>query len=155
MEFPFELISEINFTTRHVPISYDLRPLHKVTQILLVLRLASYQNTGSLVKLQLFNWAFKSTEGAAVLSTLKGTPQLTPLRFDPSVNRALSFAIAQGLVEFKVTSGKFSILESGLRLCNAVMQDAELLSKEKEIIRGVGRVSDNLVHDAFRKRSLI
>jgi hypothetical protein len=53
------------------------------------------------------------------------------VRFDPAVNRALTFAIAYGFVEQQRT-GKFKLTDSGERLAEQIMAVKDLLVSEIE-----------------------
>lgn len=151
MEFPFDLIRELNFTNRRAPLSPDMRPLHKISQILLVLHKASYQNSASLIKLQMFNWAFRSMEGILALKAVKNKEFHSLVRFDPSLNRALNLALAQSVTVFS-NSGKFTATPTGLVLAKTILNDNQLMAHEKSVISEIGRISDGDVKTLFGKR---
>lgn len=52
MDLPLENIHTINFKRKKVPLSPELRPLYKISLIILILYLSSNKQTASLLKLQ-------------------------------------------------------------------------------------------------------
>lgn len=138
---PFSHITTFKFEIRPIALPADLRPLRKIAQIILVLKNASKSEKCSFLKLQLFNWAFAS---AAAMDQLKKyilykdseyQPSTIPL--DPSINRALEFAIAEGLVELD-KKGKLTLTGKGQRLAELLLSDESVLHEEKVHITQLG-----------------
>jgi hypothetical protein len=61
-QLPISQITSFTFVTQPIAIPPDLRPLWKISQILLVLKLCSRKEKATLLKLQLFNWALGSSK---------------------------------------------------------------------------------------------
>ncbi|MEH7774518.1 hypothetical protein, partial [Bacillus altitudinis] len=62
MDLPLDEIEEINFNRKKIPISPELRPIYRISQIILVMELSSTMKTASLLKLQLFNWGLQNED---------------------------------------------------------------------------------------------
>ena len=98
------------FTPRARPISCELRPVWRIHALLLILD-QCWGSQASMEQLHVLNWATRNRESrSAFLDFLKGkrTPSQTIVRHDPSLNRAVHFAFAEGLVERRESSGESS-----------------------------------------------
>jgi len=113
MDLPFDEIKEVRFSRKRVPISPEMRPIYRISQIILVLHLSSTKQTASLLKLQLFNWGLQNEGRYEQLLKLKETSYFPIIRFDPFLNRALNFGVAMGVFLFNDKTGKFSLTEKG------------------------------------------
>lgn len=94
------LDSPFTFNARSRPISCELRPVWRLHVLMLLLDQCR-GSQASLEQLHVLNWAARTPETrAAFLEFLKGkrTPSQIVVRYDPSLNRAVHFAFAEGLV---------------------------------------------------------
>ncbi|MEJ3720046.1 hypothetical protein WGM54_18845 [Paenibacillus polymyxa] len=155
MDLPYEHAQKITFTRRKVPVSPEYRPLTKIAQIVLVLSMASRGNSANLLKFQLLNWAFKSKERDKVLLMLIQDPLITPplINMDPSVNRALQFAIADKLISFSESTGKFTLSAKGTDFAKAINKEADILIEEKALLTKIGlKITDKVISTLFKER---
>lgn len=148
---PFSQIKTLTYTERPVSLPAELRPLWKISCILLVLKLNCVREKASLSKLQLFNWGMSS------LATMKnlvnyGTsknrellPDVIPL--DPSIDRAVALAVADGLAELD-KSGKIKLSDKGNTLVNWILRDQTIFRAEKDVLTMIGK---SITEDAFSK----
>jgi len=130
-------MSSLAFNLRPSVVLPDHRPLFKITQILLVLLLASHGKKSSLVRLQLLNWVLKDESRRARLldaSTSK-VLQLPAWGLDPALDTALSKAQAEGLVDRTKVGIKLS--ESGRKFCMCALQ-AGLFEDDAAYLRKLG-----------------
>ncbi|ETT41933.1 hypothetical protein [Paenibacillus sp. FSL H7-689] len=155
MDLPYEHAKRITFTRRKVPVSPEYRPLTKIAQIVLVLSMASRGNSANLLKFQLLNWAFKSKERDTVLLMLIQDPLVTPplINMDPSVNRALQFAVADKLISFSESTGKFTLSTKGTEFAKAIIKESSILISEKALLSKIGlKVTDKVISTLFKER---
>jgi hypothetical protein len=152
MDFPFELIKEVNFKSRKVPLSPDLRPMKKISQILLVLFLASRNSSASIMKLQLFNWAFKTNDPLKTLLNFVENRSSSVIRIDPTLIRAINIAMAEGYIEFNESSKKFSLLDKGISLATSIMGVDDILNTEKVVLNTIGKnVSEKIISSFIKE----
>lgn len=152
MDLPFDEINEIRFTRKKVPISPELRPIYRISQIILILHLSSTKKTASLLKLQLFNWGLQTENHSRRLLQIKETNYLPIIRFDPFLNRALNYGVAMNVLEFNKKTGKFSLTEKGEIFAQNIIQE-EVFSKEKNFLKMINvSLSDSYITKLFKER---
>jgi hypothetical protein len=155
MDLPYENAKKITFTRRKIPVSPEYRPVTKVAQCILILFMASRGKSANLLKFQLLNWAFKLPEREKILLDLIQDPLITPpfISMDPSVNRALQFAVAEKLITFSQTTGKFTLSSTGEEFANAIIQEEDVLTSEKKLLRKIGSsITDKIISILFKER---
>ncbi|GMA60382.1 hypothetical protein NZD89_12315 [Alicyclobacillus fastidiosus] len=156
MDFPYDLVKEVHFVRRRIPLSVELRPMQKIAQILLVIHFSSYRNkSASILKLQIFNWAFKSPEFAASIHRLLQLSNKTDfpiIRFDPALNRAIGLALAEDYIVIQENTGKISIGSQGETFLASLLAEEELLQSEKQFLERIGKVSETAIENLFKMR---
>ena len=95
------MMTKLSFHRRPMPIFAEYRPMYKMSLILLVLLLSSRSGKSSFIRLHLFNWALKDDKRKDLLlkSSKDKSLDLNIWGFDPSLNIAVQFALAEKLVE--------------------------------------------------------
>ncbi|AKC64629.1 MULTISPECIES: hypothetical protein [Bacillus] len=152
MDLPLDEIEEINFNRKKIPISPELRPIYRISQIILVMELSSTMKTASLLKLQLFNWGLQNEERYERLFKLKETKDFPIIRFDPFLNRALNYGVAMQVFSFNVKTGKFSLTEKGELLAQKILK-GDVFSKEKVFLKTIKKsLSDKYILQLFKER---
>lgn len=155
MEFPFELIREVNFVRRKVPVPPELRPMQKIAQILLTLHFCCHRRSASVLKLQIFNWAFRSKDAQQSLKRLVGLTNRNDfpiIRFDPALNRAIGFGLAENYIAIEQNTGKISVASKGDGYLASILEAKDLLNTEKELLKTTGRISETAIQNLFRTR---
>lgn len=155
MEFPYELLDEIRFVRRDVSISPDLRPLQRIAEILLILGLCCTKQSASVLKLQLFNWGLKSTDGIQSLlnlSEVEDSYKFPIIRFDPFLNRAIGYGLGEDVFFIEENTGKIKITADGMLFLTRIMESDEVMTREKQTLREIGIISETKVSNLFRKR---
>ncbi|TVX83704.1 hypothetical protein FQP34_00145 [Peribacillus simplex] len=127
-------IQNIQFKNKKVPISAEMRPLYRITRLLLVLEYASRKNTASLIKLQLFDWTFQNSERYSVLKNLISTENFPIIKFDPFVIRALNYGIGLGLIEINDTNQNFTLSSKGKEWLFSV-KSQEVFQNELQLLK--------------------
>ena len=152
MDLPLDEIKEINFIRKKMPISPELRPIYRISQIIIIMELSSTKKAASLLKLQLFNWGLQNEERYERLLKLKETNQFPIIRFDPFLNRALNYGVAMQVFLFNVKTGKFSLTEKGEVLALKILKD-DVFSKEKVLLKTIKKsLSDKYILELFKER---
>lgn len=152
MDLPLENVVKIKFKKKNEAVSPDLRPLYKIAIICLVLYLSSNKETATLMKLQLLMWTIKSPARYKALVEMKEGKGIPIIRFDPSLNRALSLAVAEKIVSFNVKNGKFTLAELGKAYAIKIMKTEDLLIEEKEFLHNIKKsISDSLVAKSLKR----
>lgn len=152
MDLPFDEIKEIKFRRKRVPISPELRPMYRISQIILVLYLSSTKQTASLLKLQLFNWSFQNEGRYERLLNLKDTKDFPIICFDPFLNRALNYGVAMGVFVFNDGTGKFSLTDQGEVFAKKIL-DEDVFVEEKNFLKSIKKsLSDTYILSLFKER---
>jgi hypothetical protein len=127
-------MTSLAFSVRPSVVLPDHRPLYKITQLLLILLLASHGKKSSMARLQMFNWALKDEARRAklALAAESGELEFPAWGFDPVLDRALSLARADGLVEPTTTGVKLT--GEGARFCDSVIEE-QLYSEDQALLR--------------------
>lgn len=133
-----ELINNIFFKKRPIPLPAEYRPLYKIAQIVLILKNNSRSHKSSLLRLHLFFWAFKNKNNEE--SLLDFLSQKTNSRIDiwnvePTLNRALYFALAEKLIEIKLPQGHYILTEKGHKFSELLNKNKSVLQTEKELLK--------------------
>ncbi|OCA83996.1 hypothetical protein A8F94_14760 [Bacillus sp. FJAT-27225] len=146
-------IETINFNRKKTPLMAELRPLYKIALIILTLYLSSNKQSATLLKLQLFNWALKTSKRHHRLLDIKSGANFPIIRFDPSLNRALNFAIAEHLIFFNVNNGKFFLSEKGEQYALSIVGQMDILAEEKAVLLKIKKgISDAYINKVFKER---
>jgi len=149
-EFPFEAVKALTFRSRPQPLSATLRPLYRISLLMLVLRLNCLRGNASLLKLQFFNWMMKSEHLRDHISRQARTQSVFTLgviHMDPMVNLALKYAFAEGLVAV-ASNSKYELTAKGTQFIEAILADSDgPLSAEREFLEHLGhRISEVKLH---------
>ncbi|MDG4850794.1 hypothetical protein [Peribacillus frigoritolerans] len=152
MDLPLDEIKEIRFSKKRIPISPELRPIYRISLIMLILYLSSTQQKASLLKLQLFNWALKNESRYDRLLQLKKTKEFPIVRFDPFLNRALNYGVAMGFLSFNNKTGKFALTEKGVEFVLKIISE-DIFEEEKRFLNSIKKgLSDNYILTLFKER---
>lgn len=124
-------INNIVFSPRPIPIPVDYRPMYKISQIILILKICCREEKASLPKLHLFIWAMKNETNMqkvidSVTSNFNNTVEVWGM--EPSLIRALDYALQEGVCES--IDGKIKLTDKGLKLYELIDKDSSILTKE-------------------------
>lgn len=132
--------ASFRFSARPIAIPPDLRPVWRMTILVLFLHRCCRQGKSSLKKLHVLNWAIRHPASRqTLLDVLEGRvrPDRAIVRFDPALNRALDLAKGEELVE-QVSGDRFQITAKGQLLAEEAMNDSACLTSEKWFMSEVG-----------------
>lgn len=149
IDFPFQAIDTFTFAQRPQPISASLRPIYRVSLIVLILKINCRNQTASLLKLQFFNWMLKSPSLQNIICENLTTQNVFPLpliHLDPMVNLALKYAFADNLI-IVTKSSKYKLTQKGDELASRIMQDTQtVLRGEIKLLNDIGqKISEPLL----------
>nr|WP_158118491.1 hypothetical protein [Vibrio cidicii] len=103
-------MSRISFSRKKSAVIPELRPMYKIGKILLILKVCCAGGKSSLLKLHLFNWAMLDPKRmkALQLSAERKELLIGIWGIDPSLNMALGFATAEGLLA-RTSNGSYQM----------------------------------------------
>lgn len=127
--FPLQY-TDIVFDAKLDAVPYNYRISYKVTQLCLIMRICGRGDVCSLIKLHMISFALISRGNMMrLVDFVEGTGSTPIVRFDPAVNRALTYAIAYGLIE-RQQSAKYKLTNRGQRLAEQIMIVGDLMAVE-------------------------
>ncbi|MFY1876580.1 hypothetical protein [Achromobacter xylosoxidans] len=138
-------MSSLKFVVRPSVVLPDHRPLFKVTQVLLVLFLASRARKSSILRLQLFNWVLKDDARKIKLSRVAVTQDamFPAWGLDPTLDAAVSFAKGEGLIESSGNGVKLT--QPGAEFCSVAMKH-NLFDQDVDFLNNIGiSITEKLV----------
>lgn len=152
IEIP-ELKTEFLFRRRPVAIPGNLRPAWRIGLLTLLLNGCCRSARTSLARLHVLSWGVSTDENRYnLLNAVEGalTPDSLIVRFDPFLNRAIDFAIGEGLVR-RCDGSKIELTSSGKSLANELLMTETIYVEEKRFISVIRlRVTETLVSHMFR-----
>lgn len=127
------------FQQRPTSVIPEHRPLYKISQVLLILFLASRGGRSGLARLHLFNWALKSPDRITRLSAATSSKSLniSAWGFDPALAIAINFACAEELIV--ASGGSYELTDRGQVLAKEIVRDDLILTNEKEALLTIGK----------------
>ena len=146
-------IKDIEFTKRPDPVPYNYRISYKVAQICLILDLAVTKGGCSFQMIQIVATALTSDFDMVQLKLfIDGKmPDYSIIKYDPAVNYALQYALAERLI-IQQNNGKLKLTESGKNFCKLIMEDNTLLIEEKKSLTALcGKITENALQDLRKK----
>lgn len=133
-------IKILRFSKKPISLPPDYRPMFKIAQIVLILKLTGTGGKASLLKLHLLNWAMKNDKNKdEVLNFVRSnyTSEITVWGIEPALNRALLYCIAENICS--VEHGKYKLEDKGEIFFKQLSADKELFSVEKEFLSYIGK----------------
>lgn len=132
------LTSEIVFDSKPDAVPYNYRISYKIAQICLIISKSCSSRSGcSLVKIHIIANALNTKESMKQLEDFVNEKlSFMIVRFDPAINRAIKYAIADGVI-FQLKNGTFKLSEKGKKLVGQIDKE-KLLEKEKYFLKLLG-----------------
>lgn len=153
------------FAARPTPLPCDLRPVWRLHILVLILD-QCWGGRASLEQLHVLNWAIRSEETRTTfLQFLRGrrTPNETVVRYDPSLTRAIDFALGEQLVtrygdeplvgsESRGASPfRLLLTKKGRDLVAEIRSWKDCFAMEKDFLAGIGKkITQGQVEALFR-----
>lgn len=152
------LIPELNvpviFRQRPISVPGDLRPAWRICVIVLLLQKCCRQCRSSTRRLHVLSWAVRDAEvGRALIRAIDGEvpPDTVLVRIEPALNRAVDFAIGEGLIR-RQSSDRVELTADGKELAETIMKDTVVLGTEKAFVESIRfAVTEDFVKKMFER----
>lgn len=133
---------DIIFDSKPEAVPYNYRISYKVAQLCLIIQKSCVGRAGcSLIKLHIISNALKTKEYKNELNDyINGNIASIIVRFDPVVNRAIKYAIADQLI-FVLQNGSFKVTEKGKDLIKNIEKE-NLMISERYYLSDLGNKLD-------------
>ena len=119
--------TDIVFNAKPDAVPYNYRISYKVTQLCLIMRICGRGDVCSLIKLHMISFALISQENMRKLVDFADGIGSAPIvRFDSSVNRALTYAIGYGLIK-RQQNAKYKLTDRGKQLAEQIKVVGDLM----------------------------
>ena len=147
-----EKVNEIRVQNRPSAVPYNYRITYKIAQILLIIYTSTGKRASSLKTIHILSMSLSSSEEQRKLKNyLRKQESINFLiRFDPAVDRAINFAIAEKLI-LKQKNGKIKLTKKGLELIEEIKKNDELFIFEKQFLNEVGSKVDDSIFELLIK----
>ncbi len=124
------LHGDIVFEAKPDAVPYNYRISYKVSQLCLIMLICGRGDMCSLIKLHMISFAlFSRGSLKRLIEFAEGTGIMPIVRYDPAVNRALTYAIAYGFIEQQKT-GNFKLTAQGRNLADKIKAAGDLMVTE-------------------------
>jgi len=138
----------------HLPVNY--RFSYQLSIIILIIQYSCQKNVGSsTLKLQLLAWALRDEVGCeSLLNRLKDKRTDRKFSFwalDPSLNRAIEFALADGFISIK--NEKFHITDKGQKIISKIDNERAFLEEILTLKRFGKSLTESFVNDVLRNNN--
>lgn len=150
-----KLNTPILFRSQPETIPGDLRPLWRISILILMLHLASRGGRASLSKLHVLNWAVRSNENRKrlmdVINKMRD-PGIIYVRIDPSLNRAMDFACGEGLTEY-ITGSRIRLTPRGSIVAKKILENEKLFVNEVCFLKEISKnsLTERLINRLFKE----
>ena len=134
-----ELASKgIIFEAKPDAIPYNYRISYKISIICLLIHSCCGRRGCSLIKMHIIGSALSDDRfKQSLMKSLNSQLQYNLIvRFDPALNRALEFALADKMI-VQQGNGTYKLSEKGKKLATAISDDESIFRTEKEILREI------------------
>ena len=159
LDLPFE-IPELNtdflFQKRPIAIPGDLRPGWRIGLLVLLLHMCCRGGRTSLTRLHVLSWGIRTAESKSALRAAvigKLPPDSLLVRFEPSLNRAVDFALGEGLIR-REGGSRIELTDQGKRLAEELEKEASVFTLEKQFLLEIRqKVTEALINAIFLTRA--
>lgn len=141
----------IIFEAKPDVIPYNYRISYKVSVICLLMKICCGRKGCSLVKIHIIANALADNNFKQVLINFleSNIAKDIMIRFDPAINRALEYAIADKMIA-QQANGAYKLVDKGKQLVKQISNDSDVLKEEKIILE---RISFNLTEEKIKQIS--
>ena len=144
-------MSKLHFERKVMPVIPEHRPMYKISQILLILKICSIGGKSSLIRLHLFNWALKDEKRTRTLISSAEAKELSfgVWGIDPALNMALNYAAADGLI--KKSNIGYELVDKGSNFL-AKVKLIDLFEDETKVLSSIGKkITETMVKDVAQR----
>lgn len=132
------LTNDIIFDSKPDAVPYNYRISYKMAQICLIISKSCMGKAGcSLVKIHIISNALNTKECMKELEEYVNEKiSFMLVRFDPAVNRAIKFAIADNLL-IQLKNGMFKLTDTGKEFIRKIEKE-DVMQEEKDFLKKLG-----------------
>lgn len=133
---PFEDSQRIIFSQKKISIPTDLRPMYKISLILMMLKINGYSKKLSYLQIQYLNWVIKHKEKIEKLNLSNDELPFDNIRLDPFIDIAIEYSIGENLIKL-TKQGKLELSIKAEAFINKIIKE-KLLKDEYTILKDIG-----------------
>ncbi len=133
---PFEDSQKIIFSQKKISIPTDLRPMYKISLILMMLKINGYSKKLSYLQIQYLNWVIKHKEKIEKLNLSNDELPFDNIRLDPFIDIAIEYSIGENLIKL-TKQGKLELSVKAEAFINKIIKE-KLLKDEYTILKDIG-----------------
>lgn len=127
-QFPIQ--GDIIFDAKPDAVPYNYRISYKVSQLCLIIYICGWGMSCSLIKLHMISFALLSRNNMKNLIEFSDKiNESVVVRFDPAVNRALTYAVAYGFV-MQQQNGNYKLTDQGKKFAERIKLAGDLMVTE-------------------------
>ena len=146
-----ELINnDIIFDAKATAVPYNYRISYKISLVCLIIGKCCGKRGCSAIKLQMINAAIITSAGRKellALTTKRSITEIALVRFDPTISRAINFALSDELI-YQQGNGLFRLTEKGKRLLSEIYEDSPLMVVEKNFFQELSsKLTEELIEE--------
>ena len=129
----------VKYSPRPVAIPYNCRVSYRIAQLLLIITICASRGC-SLAKINLIsNSILNSEDRDSLLKYIKGlTDDIPIVRFDPTINQALLYAIGDQLI-IQNRSGNYELTDKGRNFVSDIIVNPSIMMRERKILGEIGK----------------
>lgn len=143
-----------SFHERPTPLQPQLRVIWGLSALVLILKIASRAKSSSVSRLHLLNWAIRNSENRERVVELierKSSLFATLVQYNPGFNRAIEYALAEGLIEMKTKNAKIFLTHSGENVAGEIISLENCFEEEKKFLKKKGSlITEDLAKKIFK-----
>lgn len=133
---PFDDSQKIIFSQKKISIPTDLRPMYKISLILMILKINGYNKKLSYLQIQYLNWIIKHKEKIEKLNLSNDELPFDNIRLDPFIDIAIEYSIGEKLIQL-TKQGKLELSTKAEVFINKIIKE-KLLNDECVILKNIG-----------------
>lgn len=133
---PFDDSQKIIFSQKKISIPTDLRPMYKISLILMMLKINGHSKKLSYLQIQYLNWVIKHKEKIEKLNLSNDELPFDNIRLDPFIDIAIEYSIGEKLIKL-TKQGKLELSAKAEVFINKIIKE-KLLKDEYGILKDIG-----------------
>lgn len=131
------IADEIIFEEKPDAVPYNYRISYKIAQLCLIIELCC-RGGCSLLKFHMISIGLSTNKDMKMLKDFAYniSKNYVVVRFEPAVNHAVRFAIADGII-CQQRNGLFKLTKEGKKYVKGIIKDATLMNEEKKFLSSI------------------
>lgn len=139
---------DIIFDSKADAVPFNYRISYKVSLVCMIIGKCCGKKGCSAIKLQMINASINSSKHKKeLLSLVEGglISEVTLIRFDPAISRAINYALADDLI-YQQGNGLFRLTDKGKKLIEEIYKDQGLMSVEKNLFEELSnKITEDII----------